>query len=255
MSGTVETSVEGAVLRIEINRPDVLNAIDLPTARAIETAIDRFEEDDGLRVAVLHGRGRNFSAGMDLKAFGATGERPVTDRRGAMGMTTLPPSKPVIAVVHGITVGGGFELVLACDLVVMEEGAELGLPEVTRGLAAGGGGAIRLPQRVPHHVAMDLLLTGRRMSAAEAERWGLASRVVPRGEGLATALELAAVVAANAPLGTRASKQVGTQSRSLSYDEAIAAQEPVMQVIRTSADAREGARAFVEKRPPVWSGR
>jgi enoyl-CoA hydratase/carnithine racemase len=252
---TVVATADGPIVRIEINRPAVRNAIDLPTARAIEAAVDAFEADDDLRVAVLHGRGSNFSAGMDLKAFAATGERPVTERRGALGMVAVPPTKPIIAVLHGATLGGGFELALACDLIVMEEGSEVGLPEVTRGLAAGGGGAIRLPQRIPHHVALDLVLTGRRMPAAEAERWGLATRVVPAGHGLQAGLDLAAAVAAAAPLGTRASKQIAVQSRTLTFDAALAAQEPLMRVVRTSDDAAEGARAFVERRPPRWTGR
>lgn len=252
---TVEAVADGPVLRIEINRPDVRNAIDLATARALEASVDAFEDDDGLRAAVLHGRGANLSAGMDLKAFRATGERPVTPRRGALGVVAQPATKPVVCVVHGATLGGGFELALACDLIVMEESAEVGLPEVTRGLAAGGGGAIRLPQRIPHHVALDLLLTGRRMRADEAERWGLATRVVPDGEGLRSGLELAAAVAANAPLGTRASKQIASQSRTLTFAEAVAAQEPLLQVLRASEDAAEGARAFVERRAARWTGR
>ncbi|QJY49672.1 crotonase/enoyl-CoA hydratase family protein [Pseudonocardia broussonetiae] len=240
---------------LTIDRPARRNAIDLPTARAISDALDELDSDPALRVAVLCGTGSVFSAGMDLKAFAETGERPVVEGRGGFGIVARPPSKPVIAAVEGAALGGGFEIVLACDLVVAAAGATFGLPEVRRGLTASGGGLIRLPRRLPRNLAMEAALTGAALTAARCAELGLVNRVVPDGTARAAALELAAEIARNAPLAVRVSKEVVHRSAQWSEDEAFARQEPLVDPVRRSADAREGARAFAEKRAPRWEGR
>jgi enoyl-CoA hydratase len=190
---------------------------------------------------------------MDLKAF-LRGERPVTARRGFAGLALEPPRKPIIAAVDGPAVAGGFEMVLACDMIVASQNAYFALPEVKRGLVAAGGGLLRLPSRLPYHLAMELALTGRQLSAVEAHRLGLINRLVPAGEAVAAALELASEVAACGPLAVAATKQIITHSRDWPATEAFARQAEFTEPVRSSADAREGALAFTEKRPPVWSG-
>lgn len=240
---------------LTIDRPERRNAIDLPTAQAISDALDELDSDPALRVAVLCGTGSVFSAGMDLKAFAETGERPVVEGRGGFGIVARPPVKPVIAAVEGAALGGGFEIVLACDLVVAAAGATFGLPEVRRGLTASGGGLIRLPRRLPRNLAMEAALTGTALTAARCAELGLVNRVVADGTAREAALELAAEIARNAPLAVRVSKEVVLRSAQWSEDEAFARQEPLVDPVRRSADAREGARAFAEKRAPRWEGR
>lgn len=240
---------------LTIDRPGRRNAIDLPTGQAISDALDELDADPRLRVAVLCGSGTTFSAGMDLKAFAETGERPVVERRGGFGIVALPPAKPIIAAVEGPALGGGFEIALACDLVVAGVGATFGLPEVRRGLTASGGGLIRLPRRLPRNLAMEAALTGRPLTATRCAELGLVNRVVPDGTARDAALELAALIAQNAPLAVQASKQVVTLSAEWPEADAFARQEPLVDPVRRSADAREGARAFAEKRAPRWQGR
>ena len=240
---------------LTIDRPGRRNAIDLPTAQAISDALDELDADPGLRVAVLCGNGTVFSAGMDLKAFAETGERPVVEGRGGFGIVARPPSKPVIAAVEGPALGGGFEIVLACDLVVAGAGATFGLPEVRRGLTASGGGLIRLPRRLPRNLAMEAVLTGRPLTAARCAELGLVNQVVADGTARAAALELALVIAQNAPLAVQVSKEVVHRSAEWPESEAFALQEPLVDPVRRSADAREGATAFAEKRAPRWQGR
>jgi len=240
---------------LTINRPDRRNAIDRATAQAIADALDRVDEDDAIRVAVITGAGGMFSAGMDLKALHATGERPIVDGRGQFGICRKPPVKPLIAAVEGAALGGGTEIALAADIIVAAEDATFGLPEVKLGLAAAAGGAIRLPRRIPYGFAMEHVLTGRPLPARRAHELGLVNRLTSAGQALAAALELAAEIAANAPLGVRLSKQVMVETQDVSEAEAFALQEPLMQIIRSSEDAAEGPRAFLEKRKPVWKGR
>jgi enoyl-CoA hydratase len=254
MSGVLLQSREGNALVLTLNRPESRNAINLALAQAIAAAMDTFEADDDLRVAVLTGAGKGFCSGMDLKGF-SEGEAPVLPGRGFAGLTQRQPAKPLIAAVEGFAVAGGCELALACDLIVAAEDARFGLPEVKRGLVASGGGLLRLPRRVPYHVAMEMALTGESLGAHSARLHGLVSRVVPPGKALAAALELARAIAANAPLAVLASKEVVRKSRDWPQDRMFELQEPLARTVGESADALEGARAFVEKRPPRWSGR
>lgn len=238
---------------VTIDRPGARNAIDTATAEVIADAMASLDERADLVAGVLTGAGGTFCAGMDLKAF-LRGERPSIPGRGFAGLVEKPPTKPLVAAVEGHAVAGGFEIVLACDLVVAAEGAVFGLPEVKRGLLAGGGGLLRLPHRLPHQVAMEWILTGDLHSAAEAHRWGLVNRLVPDGEALPAALDLARAIARNGPLAVRASKQIVTASRDWTTEEQFARQQELYEPVRSSEDAREGALAFAEKRAPVWRG-
>lgn len=243
----------GRVLMLTMNRPAVRNAVSLRLSQQLAAALAAFDERRDLFVAVITGAGGVFSSGMDLKGF-ARGERPVVPGRGFAGLVERPPDKPLIAAVEGYALGGGFEIVLACDLIVASRTAAFGLPEVTRGLTAAAGGLLRLQHRIPHHLAMDLVLTGRRLSAAEAFDVHLVNRLAEPGEALTVALDLADQVAQNAPLALTASKQVLVRSADWPLDERFARQEEYVDPVRRSADAQEGARAFAEKRPPRWTG-
>lgn len=246
-------SDDAGVRTITLNRPTARNAINLEVATAIDAALTEFDERSDLTVAVLAANGPTFCAGMDLKAFLA-GERPITPRRGFAGIAQEPPRKPIIAAVEGPAVAGGFEIVLACDMIVASETAFFALPEVKRGLVAAGGGLLRLPGRLPYHLAMELALTGQQLSARDAGRLGLINRVVPAGGALAAAAELAAEVAACGPLAVAATKKILQESPSWPADEAFERQSELTAPVRSSADAIEGARAFTEKRAPVWTG-
>lgn len=245
----VQTEIHGPIALIRLNRPEVRNAVNLALTAELRAALAWLEGDDTLRAAVLTGAGRFFCAGMDLAAF-AAGERPgLNDPDGFAGFVRADRSKPVIAAVNGGAVAGGFEIVLACDMVVAEQGAILGLPEVKRGLIAAGGGAFRLPRRLPPAIAAEMLLTGDPISADRAAALGLVNRVVAADALIPTALALAAKVAANAPLALRLTRQVALGA------EDWAASDAAWATIATSDDALEGSRAFVEKRAPRWSGR
>ena len=250
----VLTERRDGILIVTINRPASRNAINADTAERIATAFGDLDRDPALAVGVLTGAGGSFSAGMDLKAF-AAGQRPVAAGRGFAGFVERPPDKPLVAAVEGWALGGGLEMVLACDLVVAAEGAQFGLPEVTRGLAARGGGAFRLPRRMPHAIAMEVILTGRPLAAARAAEHGLVNRLVPAGKALAIACDLAAVIAANAPLAILASKQVAIRSADWPLAECFGRQREYFDPVFASADAREGGAAFRDKRAPQWTGR
>ncbi|MBN9098660.1 MULTISPECIES: crotonase/enoyl-CoA hydratase family protein [unclassified Pseudonocardia] len=248
------SSTEGVAV-VTINRPHRRNAVDAATAALIAAAFDELDADPELRVGVLTGAGGYFSAGMDLRAYAETGDRPVDARRGGFGIVGRPPRKPLIAAVEGPALGGGFEIALACDLIVAGESAVFGLPEVRRGLVASGGGMLRLPERIPRNLATEAVLTGRPFSAARCAELGLVNAVVPDGDALRAARELAAEIAANAPLAVQASKAVMGAAPDWTAAERFARQEELIGPVRASADAQEGARAFAEKRPPRWQGR
>ncbi|GAA2853103.1 crotonase/enoyl-CoA hydratase family protein [Streptosporangium fragile] len=244
----------GRVLVITMNRPEARNAMSLRMARGIADALTMLDERADLSVGVITGAGGTFCAGMDLKGF-ARGERPIVEGRGFAGLVRRPPDKPLIAAVEGYALAGGFEIVLSCDLVVASRAATFGLPEVRRGLTAAAGGLLRLQHRIPYHLAMELVLTGRMWPAPQAHDARLVSRLTEPGAALDGALELAREIAENAPLALVASKQVMVRSADWPLDERFDRQEEFVNPVRESADAKEGALAFVEKRAPRWTGR
>jgi enoyl-CoA hydratase len=245
---------EGRVLVLTIDRSHARNAIDHAVARGIAAAMEQLDTDEQVRVGVLTGAGGTFSAGMDLKGF-LRGEPRVIEGRGFAGLTDAPPAKPLIAAVEGFALAGGFEIALACDLIIAAEDAVFGLPEVKRGLIAGSGGLLRLPRRIPAQIAMEHALTGEPIPAADAHRWGLVNRLVAPGCALAEACELAERIAANAPLAVRVSKEIVRGAPQWTEQEGFARQQSVLDEILASEDAHEGSRAFVERREPVWRGR
>jgi enoyl-CoA hydratase len=239
---------------ITINRPGAKNALDRAVAEGVAAAVDELDASDDLRVGVLTGAGGTFSAGMDLKAF-LRGETPAIEGRGLCGITQRPPAKPLIAAVEGWALAGGFELLLACDLIVAAETARFGVPEVKRSLVAAGGAALQLPRRVPFNVALEMLLTGDPLGAPRAAELGLVNRLTVEGGALDGALELAATIAANGPLAVAATKAVARGSADWTFAEGWPEQAGIIAPVFASEDAREGATAFAEKRPPVWKGR
>ncbi|GAA1951240.1 crotonase/enoyl-CoA hydratase family protein [Amycolatopsis minnesotensis] len=250
----VRTEAIGSTLLITIDRPNARNAIDAATAAGIAEALDRLETDPALRAGVLTGADGTFSAGMDLKAA-LRGESPSIEGRGFGGLTEAETTKPLVAAVEGWAMGGGFELALGCDLIVAAEDAKFGLPEVKRGLIAAGGGVIRLPKRIPHHLAMEFLLTGEPVSGARAGELGLVNRVVESGEATAVALQLAELITANAPLALAAVKKIVRAAEGISEPEAFSLQRKEMSQLMQSKDVREGMTAFAERRDPKWEGK
>jgi len=250
---TVRVEQEGKLLVITLCRPAVRNAIDRATSQALADAMDRLDSDDTVTVGILTGEGGHFCSGMDLKAF-VKGERIELPGRGLGGIIETPPQKPVIAAVEGFALAGGVEIALVCDLIVAADNAQFGLPEVKRGLIAGSGGLIRLPQRIPRQIAMQYALTGEMMSAAEARQWGLVNLLTLPGEALSGAKTLARKIAVNAPMAVSVSKQVVSDSLHWPTDERWQRQNALLETIIHSNDAREGSTAFSEKRSPIWTG-
>jgi crotonobetainyl-CoA hydratase len=258
MSDGIRTATDGAVLEVTIDRPKA-NAIDLKASRRLNDVFTSFRDDPALRVAIITGAGeRFFSPGWDLKAA-AAGEKSDEDWGvGGFGGLNYPRNlnKPVIAAVNGIACGGGFEVVLGTDIIVMEEHAQFALPEIQVGVLADAG-TIKLRRRIPYHVAVEFLMTGRWMDAAEAKHWGLANHVVPKGEAMKKAREIARQLAAGPPLLFPAIKQLLRHTEMIPEHEAFElhdALDAVQRVIR-SEDLKEGTLAFTEKRTPRWSGR
>jgi enoyl-CoA hydratase len=242
------------ILLITINRPDQRNAVNAAVAQGIGAALDELDRDDDLSLGVLTGAGKGFCAGMDLKAF-LEGEVPYAGDRGFAGITQRSSTKPLIAAIEGFAVAGGLEVALACDLIVAARGAKLGIPEVKRSLVAAGGGLLRLPRVLPRNVAMELALTGDPIEAERGYELGLVNRLAEPGEALAAAIELAEAIAANGPLALAATKRILQESVDWPDAEFFARQGEIVAPVQGSEDAREGARAFAEKRAPVWKGR
>jgi enoyl-CoA hydratase len=239
----------GKVLLITLNRPQARNAITGEVMKLVNEGVARLDESDHLSVGVLTGAGETFCAGMDLKAFAAEGAPA-----GLLTFLREGSRKPMIAAVEGYCVAGGLEFALSCDLMVAAENVKIGIPEAKRGLLAGGGALVRLPVRLPYAVAMELALTGEFISAQRAHDLGLIARVTPKGGAVTAALELAATISENAPLSVAASKQVIKSGVGLPEAEHWEIQDPLTEAIFASNDAKEGPKAFIEKRAPNWTG-
>ncbi|SEG84994.1 short chain enoyl-CoA hydratase [Thermomonospora echinospora] len=241
MSDLVLTERVGNVLVMTMNRPEARNALDPALMDELTVVLRSADADPEVRAVVLTGAGTVFCAGLDLKAF-ACG----ADYKKLLWFYHRGIATPVVAALNGSALAGGFELLLACDLVIAAEGARLGMTEVKRGLFAGGGGTL-LSRRVPTAVALEMGLTGDPVTATRAYEFGLVNRVVPAERVLPEALELAGRIAANGPLGVAMTKKLMRERRWCTPDE--------VEAVFGSADAKEGARAFAERRPPLWTGR
>ena len=249
MADEVLTEVRGRVLLITLNRPDAMNAVNTPLAQGLVAAVERLDADPGLTAGVLTGAGRGFSAGMDLKAFATSGPPQGFDaflRNGSQ--------KPLIAAVEGFALAGGLEIALTCDLLVAARGVKIGIPEVGVGLFAAGGALMRLPRRLPYGVAMEMALTADPITAEQAFEYGMVTRLADKGEAVTVAMELAERIARNAPLAVAASKQLIRELQGRTEEEFWQLQGPLTAKVFTSDDAKEGPRAFAEKRAPQWSG-
>jgi enoyl-CoA hydratase len=254
MSDEVQIVRRGAIQVITINRPAARNALNRAVATGVRDAVDELDADEELRVGILTGAGGNFSSGMDLKAF-MHGESPEIEGRGLCGIAETPPRKPLIGAVEGWALAGGFELLLACDLVVAARTAQFGVPEVKRGLVAGGGAALLLGRRIGATLALELLLTGDPISAERAAEIGLVNEVVEHGKAVDGALALAEKIARNGPLAVAVTKQISRSGPDWTTTAGWQRQRELLERVTTSEDAREGATAFAEKRSPVWKGR
>ena len=250
----VLTEQVGAVLIVTINRPAVRNAIDRKTSEMIAQAMDELDNNPDLSIGILTGQGDHFCSGMDLKAF-LKGERVELEGRGLAGIAQTPPRKPLIAAVEGYALAGGCEIALACDLIVASDTAQFGIPEVRRGLIAGSGGLMRLPQKIPPQIALEYALTGRPMSAQQATHWGLINRLSATGQALVEAKALALEICQNGPFAVQMTKHIMTQSAAWPEDRKWTKQNEILEQVIASNDAREGALAFSEKRSPHWTGR
>jgi enoyl-CoA hydratase len=250
----VLVSRDGRIQVITLNRPEARNAVNQALAEGVARALDELDADDELSVGIVTGAGGGFCAGMDLKAF-VKGELPYVGDRGFAGITQRGSRKPLIAAVEGFAVAGGLEVALACDLIVAGRSAKLGIPEVKRSLVAAGGALLRLPRRLPEGVAMELALTGDPISAERGYAFGLVNRLADDGSALDAALDLARSIAANGPLALAATKQVLLERHGWPEGEFWERQSEITGPVFGSEDAREGATAFAEKRPPEWKGR
>ena len=252
---TVHFDIRDRVAVITLDRPEARNAVDHQLAVDLQSAIDKLEADDSLWVGVIAGAGPAFCAGADLKAVASGKADLATDRGGFAGIVRRERTKPIIAAVEGPALAGGFEIVLACDLVVAGSNARFGIPEVKRSLIANAGGLIRLPRAIPRNLAMEMALTGDPISAETAHHHGVVNRLVEPGGALDSAIALASEISANAPLAVRASRQVIIEGALLDDDEAFALSAEAARDVFRSEDFQEGPRAFIEKRAPNWLGR
>jgi len=259
MNDVVRTERRGAVLEVTLDRPKA-NAIDAPTSRIMGDVFAAFRDDPDLRVAILTAAGeRFFCPGWDLKAA-AAGEGPDADYGvgGFGGLQELPGlNKPVIAAVNGLAYGGGFEVMISADIIIAADHATFALPEINSGTLADAA-TIKLPRRIPHHVAMEMLFTGRSFDAAEAKQWGIVNHVVPAADLMATARDLAEKLAGGPPLVYAAVKEVVRETAHLpvqdAFDLVTKSKLKTVETLYNSEDQKEGARAFAEKRAPVWKG-
>jgi enoyl-CoA hydratase len=249
----VLTERRGNVLLITINRPEMRNAVNAAVASGIGNALDELDADDELAVGILTGAGGYFCAGMDLGAF-VKGESAWFGDRGFAGIAQRSSRKPLIAAIEGFAVAGGFEIAIACDLIVAASGAKMGIPEAKRSLVAAGGALLRLPKRMPYHVVMELALTGDVMPSDRFHEFGIINRITEPGGAVDAALELAAAIAKSAPLAVIASKQVLQEQFDWTNENMWEKQAEITGPVFVSEDAKEGSTAFKEKRDPVWKG-
>ena len=253
MGGNGESAVlterRGRVLVITLNRPEAMNAINGALSEGLRSAVQELDSDSGLTAGVVTGAGKGFCSGMDLKAF-SRGE----DIGPMLEFVQNGAAKPLVGAIEGFALAGGLELALSCDLLVAARGAKLGIPEVGVGLFAAGAGLFRLPGRVGYGTAMEMAITGDPITAEEAADHGLVSRLTEPGEALSAALVLAERIARNAPLAVAASKQLIRATQGATEEELWKIQRPHMATVWKSGDAKEGPRAFAEKRPPQWTG-
>ena len=250
MADEVLTEKRGRVLLITLNRPDARNAINTAVGMGLASAMQQLDEDDGLTAAVLTGAGQGFCSGMDLKAFLTEGPP-----KGFNEFLVDGAKKPLIAAVEGFALAGGLEVALTCDLMVAAKGVRIGIPEVGVGLFAAGGALMRLPRRLPYGVAMEMALTADPITAEQAHEYGLVARLAEPGKALEVALELAERIARNAPLAVSASKQLIRELGGRTEEEFWLHQQALSGQVFSSEDAKEGPRAFAEKRAPDWKGR
>jgi enoyl-CoA hydratase len=250
MAEAVLTEKRDRVLVITLNRPEAMNAINSALGEGLVGALAQLDGDDGLTAGVITGAGKGFCAGMDLKAFLTEGlPRGITD------VFVKGAKKPLIAAIEGFALAGGLELALSCDLLVAAKGVKLGIPEAAVGLFAAGGALMRLPHRLPYGVAMEMALTAAPITAEQAHEYGLVSRLAEPGKAADVAIELAERIARNAPLAVASSKQLIRETAGRTEEAFWEYQQPLARQVFTSEDAKEGPRAFAEKRRPKWSGR
>ena len=254
MEAEVLVRHEDGIAIITINRPQQRNAVNRAVSYGVCAAMDELDSRPDLRVGILTGAGGTFCSGMDLKAF-LRGEVTRVEGRGILGIAMTPPQKPVIAAVEGYALAGGFEAVLACDLVVAARDAQFGLPEVKRGLAAAAGGLLRLPRLLPARIAMELALTGDMVGAERLAQFGLINAITEPGGALEGAMALARRIIVNAPLSVAASKRVMVEQQDWPLAEMWVSQAAITGPVLASADAREGSAAFAERRPPIWQSK
>jgi enoyl-CoA hydratase len=252
----VDFEQRGPLAIVKINRPEARNAVNQAVAEGIEQAIDAIEADDGIWVGILTGEPPVFCAGADLKEINAGNAASLQTQRGGFGgITQRERTKPIIAAVDGPALAGGTEIVLSCDLVVASTTATFGIPEVKRSLVAAAGGLFRLPRKIPFNVAMELALTGDPISAELAHHHGLVNRLCEPGQALEVGIALAEQICANAPVAVRESRKILLEATNAPDDVGWKMSLEGMAAAMSSADFGEGLTAFIEKRPPRWTGR
>ncbi|MEN8614292.1 enoyl-CoA hydratase-related protein [Dehalogenimonas sp. THU2] len=252
---TIDYKTEGPVAIITLNRPEVYNAMDMDSVRSLAEAVERFEADIELKVAIITGTGKAFCAGADIRETLPYMKEHGMDNFPALPTRGMTVTKPLIAAVNGIALGGGLELALACDIRIAAANAKFGLPEVNLGLIPGWGGTQRLPRLIGSGRAAEMLFTGQPVNAEQAERIGLVNKVVPGDELMTAALDMARVIAEKAPLAVRYAKEALRRGENLPLELALDVEAELEDTVMQTADHDEGVKAFLEKRTPEFEGR